>query len=72
MGMASALGLIFSVLVLLAVIIQLDVDRTLLLSIVPSAHSDLANWLVVIVALAGGIVVAVGVAIAGFALMRGR
>ena len=72
MRMASALGLFLAVLAFLVVIIQLDADRTILLSIVPSAHSDLVNWMVILVGLVGGIMLAVGVAIAGFAMMRGR
>ena len=72
MQIASALGLFLAVLALLVVIVQLDADRTTLLSIVPSAHSALANWMVILVGLVGGIMLAVGVAIAGFAMMRGR
>ena len=72
MGIASVLGLCLAILVLLMVIIQLDADRTTLLSIVPAAHSDIANWLVVLVGIAGGIALAVGVAVVGFVMMRGR
>ena len=70
--MAAVLGLLLSLVVLLVVIIQLDADRTTLLSIVPSAHSDIANWLVVLVGIAGGITLAVGVVVVGFVMVRGR
>ena len=69
---AAVLGLFLSILALLVVIIQLDVDRTTLLSIVPSAHSDIANWLVVLVGIAGGIALTVGVAVVGFVMVRGK
>jgi len=64
--MASMLGLIFSVLVFLIVIIQLEGDRITLLANVPTAHVSLTNLLVIVVGLVGGVTITVGLAIAGF------
>jgi len=72
MRAAAALSLVLSLFVLLMVIVNLDGARTTLLALVPSAHTDLANWLVIIVALAGGISISVGVAVAGFVMVKGR
>ncbi len=66
------LGLIFSALVLLMVIIQLDGVRTTLLANVPSAHSSLANLLVIIVALVGSITVTIALAVAGYTTVSRR
>lgn len=72
MRMEAVLGLALAAVAVLFLIVHLDGVRTTLLAAVPSAHNDLANWLVIVIALVAVPVVLVGVAVMGFKVMTGE
>ena len=69
---ASVLGLFLAVLAFLFIVPHLAGVRPTFVSTVPAAHVDIANWVPILFALLGGIVLTVGVAIVGYGFMHGR